>query len=204
MSVELARLRLALGDVQSDISFENTRTEFIYQILTSVLFPDDAPETNFGDVDFRAFLLKVLAIYFKGSVPTSIKEAVELFTDGKVTVYENFELAKNPATGLDISDQFGFQVDIKILPGMSLDTFLADKNIRLLLNIIRPAHTLFRIRYILEDKYDSGLLNDSMKWALSIYHYDDFKRYFEGVYHVDALGVRRPIFVSLENHTTCF
>jgi hypothetical protein len=206
MSIELARLSLALGDVQSDIAFDQTRTEFIYQILTSVLFPDGAPETGLGDRDFRDFLLKILKIYFKGSIPSSIKEAVELFTDGQVTVYENSELAKNPATGLDVSDQFGFQVDIKILAGMSLDTFLADKNIRLLLNIIRPAHTLFNIRYIIEDKYNPNgeLLVDQMKWALSSYNYDDFRRYFEGVFHVDTLGVRRPIFVNREIHTSSF
>ncbi|MGW8179811.1 MAG: hypothetical protein ACWGQW_13785, partial [bacterium] len=126
--------------------------------------------------------------------------------------------ARKPGSAFDISDQFGFGVDVFLEDPGSIDVFLADRNIRILLNIIRPAHTLFRLRFILGDEYvgnqdpnstsDSTGLNakilDSLSSVISSYDYEDFRKYVEGVAGIDDLGVKKSKSVIAENHSGDF
>src|SRR5271165_5974364 len=59
MSIALAQIRLALDDIRIDTYYQSTRTDYLYQVLTSVLFPNTsvgAPNPNLSDLDFRSFL----------------------------------------------------------------------------------------------------------------------------------------------------
>ncbi len=212
MAIELARIRLSLDDVRSDTSYSLTRPEFLYQTLTNLLFPDNtgAPDPKLGDLDFRTFLTEIVSIYFKGSVPPAISEAVALLTSGTVTVREAFLEARNPGSGFDISDEFTFLVDVVLPSPGATDVILADKNIRILLNIIRPAHTLYRLKFILEDTY-TGNQNpakeqfqsvlDSFSFDLANYGYEDFRKFVEGIDRVDPLGAKKSVPVVGEIHT---
>jgi hypothetical protein len=226
MAIALARVRLMLSDIQNDTYFSATRGEYLWQVLTVMLFPKSfgygqgqMPTIDQTDLQFRAFLQQLVSIYFKGSIPASIQKAVELVTGGTVVVRENFLEARNPASGLDISDEFGFEVDI-FLPfvNQNVDIFLADKNIRLLLGIIRPAHTLYRLKYILQDTYigqqqppgpngvppQSAKVTDSFTFALSNYSYEDFRKFVEGISGLDTAGFKRVRQVVGEDHSSDF
>jgi len=208
VAVELARLELALEDVDFDSNFLNTRSDFLYSIIGYLVFLNGKlPQTTFDDVEFKSFLLNVIRIYFQGSVPSSMRDGVELFVSDGVSVTENFLLVRAGASGLDISDQFGFQIDIEALGGAGFpeDVFTLDSNIRLILDIIRPAHTLFRIRYLFRDDYtpnqdDGGKILDSSRWRLSNYYYDDFRVFPQGLKDRDRLGVKENQSVTDEDH----
>ncbi len=212
VAVEIAKIELALEDVAGDGSFETTRTEFIYSIIGYLVFLSGRlPDTAFDDVEFKRFLLSVIKIYFQGSIPTSLREGVSLFVSESVTVYENFLLVRQGASGLDISDQFGFQIDIEGQGGAGLppDLFLVDRNIRLVLDILRPAHTLYRIRYIFRDTFDppndtTDSIVDSMRWRMSAYYYEEFRVYPDGLRDRDRGGVRTNRMVQGENHSGDF
>ena len=220
MALELARVRLAMEEIRKDTYFESTRSDYLYQTLTSLLFPRGTEVANPGldDLDFREFLQRLVLIYFQGSIPASIQTAVELVTNGEVLVTENFEEAKKPGSKFDISDQFGFNVDVVLDSPVDTDVFLADKNIRILLSIIRPAHTLYNLRFVLQDEYlgqsDDGTgqpnpdqpkkMLDSFSWALYNYGYEDFRRLVEGVKGVDDLGVKEVKNVTGEDHSLEF
>jgi len=208
ISLETARIRLTLEDIWTDTYHRETRTEFLYQILTSILFPDEAPNLGKGDLDFRSFLVKIVEIYFRGSIPESIKQAVELVTRGTIVVTENFKL-----DNFDISDQFGFNVDVIMNQLGNFDLFLADKNIRILLKLIRPAHTLYKLSYIINDEYNGNLdednyrfykIIDEMRWNLRSYNYEDFRKFCEGIERIDFLGVKNSIAVINESHSGDF
>lgn len=215
MSIALAKIRLALDQIRTDTYYKSTRSEFLYQVVTSVLFPNiqGAPNPDLSDLDFREFLQSVVGIYFAGSIPASMKKAVELFVDGStVIVRENFLEARNPSSGYDISDEFGFSIDIMLASPGSIDLFLADKNIRLMLDIIRPAHTLFSLRYVLQDEYlgqkngssQPNKVLDSFLFDLSNYGYEDFRRFVEGIEGVDILGKKKAEDVVGEDHSADF
>jgi len=213
VAVELAKLELALEDVEFDSDFRNTRSEFIYSMIGYMVFLNGKlPSTDFDDQEFKQFLLNVIKIYFQGAVPASMREGVQLFISNGVTITENYMLVRSGASGLDISDQFGFQIDIDAIGGFPTDVFALDQNIRLILDIIRPAHTLFRVRYVLKDTYtpnpthvdQSGKIVDALRWRLANYYYDDFRVYPRGLKDRDRLGVKVNRKVVAEDHSMDF
>lgn len=210
VAVELAKLELALEDVDFDGDFRNTRSDFLYSLIGYLVFLNGKlPTTSFDDQEFKQFLLNVIRIYFQGSVPASMRDGVQLFVGNGVTVTENFLLVRAGASGLDISDQFGFQIDIDTTGGFPSDVFTLDRNIRLILDILRPAHTLFRIRYVFNDDYTpnedtTGKVIDAMRWRLANYYYDDFRVYPRGLKDRDRLGVKTNQRVVSEDHSMDF
>lgn len=211
MSVALAQLRLSLESVRTDTFYDQTRADFLYQTVTQVLFPDGAPDPGLGDLDFRDFLNKVIRIYFQGSVPLSMQQAVELFTGPGTVIRESFQESRTPGSAYDISDQFSFSFDILLPSPGSIDVISADQNVRIVLDIIRPAHTLYKLKYILQDAYvgqqgaDSpDKVSDAISASLSNYGYEDFRRFFQGVAGVDPLGVKLPHAVVGEDHSREF
>lgn len=211
VAVELAKLELALEDVSDDVGFGTTRPEFLYSIVGYLLLLNGRlPPVQFDDQQFRQFLLSLVTIYFQGSVPKSMQDAVNLFTAGDVKVTENFLLIRQGASGYDISDQFGFQIDMISGPGggFPVDIFNVDSSLRLILDIIRPAHTLFRIRYVFSDTYlpndTLGKVLDASRWTLNTYHYEDIRRYWTGIRSRNRLGAKTNLSVTDENHSDDF
>jgi len=210
VALSISRLRLSLEDIQIDQSYSTTRTEFLYQILTSSLFPgvDGAPDLEKSDVEFREFLNEIIKIYFKGSVPSSIQKAVELVTGGQVIVHENFLEGRKKGSGYDIADEFGLTIDV-ILPNPGfINTILSEKNVRILLAIIRPAHTLFKLKFILRDVYlgqntasHFGKISDSFSAVLSNYSYEDFRKFTYGIAGLDRKGFKKSVSVMDEEHS---
>lgn len=211
VAVELAKLELALEDVDRDRSFATTRSDFLYSIVGYLMFANSRlPPIQWSDDEFRQFLLNLVAIYFQGSVPKSMRDVVGLFLSGDIRVTENFLLIRGGASGFDISDQFGFGVDV-VIPaggGFPVNLFDVDSTIRLLLDVVRPAHTLYRIRYIFQDQYippgEGGEIIDAMHWHMSNYYYDDFRQYCAGIRDRDRLGKKTNQRVTDESHNRDF
>ena len=209
MAIAMARIRISMDDIRSDTDYRTTRGEFLYQVLTSMLFPGEAADPGYSDVDFANFLGELVKVYFKGSVPASVQNVVELVTGGmKVLVTEDFREARKSGSGFDISDEFTFNVDVFLPSPGSIDVFLAERNIRILLGIIRPAHTLYRLKFVLQDEYVGQRTDlqpekvvDSFGFNLSNYGYEDFRKFVDGVLGLDLLGVKKPVHVSGEDHS---
>jgi hypothetical protein len=225
MAIAMARVRLTLSDIQNDTYFSATRGEYLWQVLTVMLFPKtfsypngSAPTIDQTDIEFRNFLQQLVSIYFQGSITPSIQEAVELVVGGNIVVNQNYLLAREPGSGLDISDEFGFSIDIFLPFVNNIDIILADKNIRLLLQIIRPAHTIYTLKYIFQDAYigqqqppqANGVspqpfkMTDSFTFCLTNYSYESFRKFVEGIEGIDNLGFKKAISVINEDHSSQF
>jgi hypothetical protein len=211
VAVEIAKLELALEDVDTDTSFAGVRSDFLYSVVGYLVFLNGRmPATSrFDDVEFKRFLSSVIKIYFQGSIPTSIREGVGLFVSGNVTVTEDFLLVRAGASGMDVSDQFSFRIDLDMAAGVPSDLFTLDTNLRLVLDILRPAHTLFRIRYIFKDSYtpnadQGGKILDAYRWRMASYYYEDYRAYGAGVRDRNRLGVKMNLQVTDEDHSDDF
>lgn len=211
MAVELAKIELALEDVNLDTDFTRTRSEFLFTVVGYLCFLGNRlPSLEFDDEEFRQFLLSLIRIYFKGSVPSAIKDAIGLFLKADFQIQENFLLVRQGSAGLDISDQFGFQIDVATTNQFPQEIFDLQSSIRIILDIVRPAHTLFRIRFVFTDHYtpnapttptDSlGRILDEMQWALRNYYYEDYRRYWGGLKDLDRLGKKESRPVVAEAH----
>lgn len=209
VAVELAKIELALEDVDLDRDFSHTRSEFLYSIVGYLIFLNGRlPPLEFDDVEFRNFLLNLIRIYFQGSIPQSIQEAAGLFLTQDFQVLENFLLTRAGSSGLDISDQFGFQINIETTGTFPPDIFQIESSIRIILDIIRPAHTLFRVRFIFTDTYNPndpvGHVLDSYRWQMASYYYEDFRSYWAGVRTRDRLGQKTNQAIVAEDHSSDF
>lgn len=209
VATELARIELALEDVNQDIEYRRMRTEFVYLSLGQMLFPTgNAPIGTKDDVAFREFLVSLLGIYFRGSIPAAMGAATELLLGSGYEVLENFLLERAGASGYDISDQFGFQVVVETNNVLVPELFDLQSSLRTILDIIRPAHTLFTLKYKFTDEYvpndPVGVLTDQLRWSLRAYWYDDVRRYWGGVRSRDRLGTRTNQMVVAEDHSDDF
>ena len=216
MSIALSQLRINLNNIYDDNDYEATRGEFINQVITYLAFPDDPVDLNASDVEFRTFLVEIIKLYFKGSIPDSIKAGVSLITKKDVGLIVHYEEARKPGSGYDISDEFGFTVDIVLNNPSDIDVFRADKNIVIFLNILRPAHTLYTIRYILKDAYLGNQaipyvgprpppkIKDEFTFILNDYKYQDFRKFVSGVYGVDPGGFKKSYSATFEDHSSDF
>lgn len=216
VAVEIARMELALEDIRSDYNFAlttqaQTRSDFLYSIIGYLaLVNGQIPPLQWDDETFRQFLINLIRIYFQGSIPQSMKDVVDLFYSGNVTVTEDFLLVRKGAAGYDISDEFTFQIDITAPPGGGFppDVFADDSATRLILDLVRPAHTLFRIRYIFTDEYIPNdvfhIILDAVRMALGAYYYEDFRSYWVGIRNRDRLGKKTNMAVTGEDHSSDF
>lgn len=207
VAVELARLELALEDVDRDRCFETTRPEFLYSIVGYFLLLNGrVPQMEFSDVAFRDLLINLIRIYFQGSVPESMTDVMKLLLSGNVQLTENFLLIRRNTGAYDISDQFGFDLAIETGGVFPPDVFSKDQLVRQLLNILRPAHTLYRLRFVFRDEYipTYGEVLDAMRWHLASYYYDDFRAYCGGVRDLDRLGRKVNQQVVAEDHSADF
>jgi hypothetical protein len=210
VAVELAKIELAIEDINLDVDFNYTRSDFLYSIIGYLVFLNGRlPPLEFDDEEFRTFLLTIIRIYFQGSIPDSMRDATALFLEGNFEVVENFLLERLGASGFDISDQFGFRVDITTGGTFPPGTFEIQKALKLILDVIRPAHTLFRIRYIFEDNYNpndpTGEILDAYRWRMADYHYEDFRAYWcAGIKDRDRLGRKENSVVTDEDHSSDF
>lgn len=183
VATELARLTLELEDLMQDVSFEGVRSEFLWQVIAYMLFidgpmPDLGPDTS--DESFKEFLLQIIKLFFQGSTPASVAEAVALFEKGKFQVREIFN---SPEGRGDVSRQFEFVVESEGV--FTQDHFRVQKNIKTLMNIIKPAHTLYSIRHVFHDIFtpedQAPKLGDAGFWDMKDYRYEDVRRYCKGL-----------------------
>lgn len=186
MSQELARLTMILESVREDVSFRKIRSEFLYDVVGNLLFVGDKiPDVDWNDEQFRNFLLRLIDVYFQGSTPESIRDAIELFLDEEDPPFEIRELykdARQDQSNLDISNQFEFSVvfdpddDDQSFPQ---NVFQLQRNVELILDIIRPAHTLYGLSHLFEEKV--GLPEDEESLFIDDRRYEDVRQNCRGM-----------------------
>jgi len=211
VAVELAKIELALEAVDLDRDFSKTRSHFLWSIIGYLVFVNGRipPGIAQTDEEFRRFLLSLIQIYFQGSIPQSINDALDLVFDEEFEVLESFLLERLGASGVDISNQFEFQINLQTTGTFPADVFNLQSALRIILDLVRPAHTIFTIRYIFDDEYipngdEINEILDSMRWQMSTYYYDDFRSYWQGLRDRDRLGKKTCCQVTDEDHSADF
>lgn len=189
ISTELARFTLAIEELSTDISFDLVRSEFLNQVIGRFIFLDEQPDLDLNDEEFREFLLTIIDIFFQGSTPNSIKDAVTLFTDQEFEIRELYKEARSANSVYDISNQFSFMIEFDLDNQFPDDVFVLQHNIKLLLNLVKPAHTLYKISHVFKDIFDKDKLEDLIdegSWKIQDYRYDDIRKYCGGMKGFDS------------------
>lgn len=188
---QIAKIQVVAQEVYYDSDFDFTRPEFLFQILGSLVFPDQSrgiPQID-GDVSYRAFLKRMVILLLQGATKQTVKEGVELVTDGTVEVIEKAIAARetaNSAWGFD--EQFEFEINISAgdnFDAFPTDPFVTQKNVELVIRALKPAHTLYTYRHLFKDAFGT-LFQDTMSWDMEMFYYEDFRKYCLGAKEITS------------------
>jgi hypothetical protein len=191
----IAKFQLQAQEIFSDNAFDYTRSEFLYQLIGSMVFPDGTIPDLEGDLSYRTFLQRMVLLLLDGSKPDAVKQGIELLTTATVEIIEKAVEARKLKVGSawGPTDQFsveinisqengtvdinGLPVDIQRFPE---DPFALLDNVKLVLRALKPGHIIYDYRHVFKEIF-SSLFQDSFSLEFKDYHYQDFRKYWLGI-----------------------
>lgn len=115
----IADFQVTAQEIFADSSYDFTRSEVLFQILGSLVFPDanstDGWPTIDGDITYRTFLQRMVVLLLQGSTKNSVQGGIEALTNASVEVIERAVAArqlKGNHSAWGPSDQFTFEVNV--------------------------------------------------------------------------------------------
>lgn len=193
MAEQLADIQLASTQVLQDAAWDFTRTDFLWQVLGSLVFPAATDSSGIpeipGDQSYRAFLQRMVVLLLEGAKKTSIEGGLEaLDPDVIATVLERYLQTppRDPTGAYAIKDQFTIDVFIEGQGGgFPADPFVTQRNAELVIEALKPAHVLYIYGYLFRDAFDKiADDNNGEDGALAIdldsYYYDDARKWCLG------------------------
>ena len=198
MAEQLAEIQISGTEVYKDSGFDFTRTDFLWQVLGSLVFPDSGGSQNIPeiseDVAYREFLHKMVLLLLQGATKESLEGGLEaLDPDVVATITERYleSPPRDPDGAFTIDDQFLIDIFIE---GLTPNTFPADpfvlqRNAELVLSALKPAHVFYNYSYLFRDAFvkiadDSG----GFSFDLDDYHYADLRKWCLGAKRVSGTG----------------
>lgn len=194
LATEYARLFMEIDRAALDLSIDTAKSDMIYQLFGYLLRVDEQLSLNtFSDDDFRRFCKSLIALYFGGSRPDNIKKGIEIFTQAAVSIRANYLEARDPGSGLDIADQFGFRVEFEVTDDILANFEVTEERINTLLNVIKAAHELYQVKLVFKEEMpareniSATLSNQHFHWV----GYEDLRKFFGGATGLQRLGVKQ-------------
>jgi hypothetical protein len=188
MAEQLADIQIAATEVYKDNLFDFTRTDFLWQTLGSLVFPDSDLPTIDGDIRYRDFLRSMVLALLEGSKKSSMESGLSALDTGlSFTILERYleSPPRDPGGAYSISDQFSADVLIEGLPG---DPFVLLKNAEIVLGALKPAHVLCSYSYLLRDEIPQPTDVGGLSLTLEPYYYDDPRKWCLGVKEISGQG----------------
>ena len=183
---QLATFVVAAQEVYQDTDYSLTRSDFLWEILGTLVFPavtnkEGMPQFD-SDTALRTFLQQMVVILLKGATKAAMQEGVQLLTDAEVTVLENY------LTG---TGQFTFDIFAEGF-GTTSDPVTLTENVTKIMAALKPAHALYTFRFLFREVF-GPLFTDTLSWEMSTYNYDDIRGFQFGIKQITgASGVTLP------------
>lgn len=206
----VADIQITAQEAFADFDYDYMRSEFLFQLLGSMVFPDatsDGYPTLKGDLTYRTFLKRMVALLLQGATKATVEGGLELLSDATWSVIEKGLAARdakkktwNKTKGLweesagstwGLDDQFEFEVNVSYTdPDTGTqrfpeDPFVLQENVRIVLRALKPAHTLYEYRHLFTEAFGS-FFDDTQSWELSNYYYEDFRKFCCGAKQVSG------------------
>lgn len=186
MAERIADFQTNAQEVMADSMYDYTRTEVLYQILGSLVFPDATtdgfPDLE-GDLTYRTFLQRMVRLLLQGATKATVKSGIELITTATVEVIERGIEArklKGQSPWAGVEDQFAFEVNISNNDDFpDEDPFVLQRDVDIVLRALKPAHTLYEYRHLFKETFGT-LFVDENSWVIRDYKYQDLRRYWLG------------------------
>ena len=151
---EFARLQISSSETNDDKYHDDTRTEYLWQILGDTLFlGEKAINESLSDVQYRDFLIRVRNAYYGGSRPDNIESAVSDIVGLPVTLRELYLEARTAGSSYGLKDTHTMFFDILMDGVDSSSTIgLILQDLKFFIDILKPAHVKYDTRLIWTDE----------------------------------------------------
>jgi len=208
----IADLQMQAQESLADTFYDYTRSEFLFQILGTLVFPDagtDGYPDLKGDLTYREFLQEMVKLLLQGATRDVQEAGLELLSDANFDVVSKVLASRhekkkvwNPDTGRwdevpgstwGLDDQFEFEINVNYtdpvtgLQRFPPDPFVLQENARIVLRALKPAHTIYDYRHLFTEVFGT-LFTAEVSWDISNYYYDDFRRYCCGAKSVTGVA----------------
>jgi len=203
----IADFQLQAQETFADYDYDYLRPEFLFQILGSLVFPDAATDgypTIHGDLTYREFLKRMVALLLQGATKVTVEGGLGLLSDATWQVIEKSLAAREtrkkvwdpvkgwvvePGSVWGFDDQFEFEVNVTYTDPTTgrqrfpEDPFVLQENVRIVLRALKPAHTLYDYRHLFTETFGT-FFSDTSSWDLTTYYYEDFRKFCCGAKQV--------------------
>jgi len=198
MAEQLAEIQISTTEIYKDSGFDFTRTDFLWQVLGSLVFPEASDQSGIpqidGDLAYREFLHKMVLLLLEGATKASMEGGLEALDPNVVaTITERYleTPPRDPVGAWTIEDQFLIDIFIE---GATPDTFPTDpftlqRNAELVLAALKPAHVFYGYSYLFRDAFDK-VADDTggMSLDLDSYYYADLRKWCLGAQRISGTG----------------
>ncbi len=193
MAEQLADIQMSGTEVYKDSNWDFTRTDFLWQVLGSLVFPgatdrSGIPDIN-GDKAYRAFLHKMTLLMLQGATKSAMEGGLEAIDPSIVaTITERYleSPPRDPNGNYTIDDQFILDIAIE---GFPVDPFVLQRNAALVLSVLKPAHVLYQYSYLFRDAFDTVMDDEGgLSLDLDSYYYDDLRKWCLGAKSIEGSG----------------
>lgn len=168
---ERERALKSMGDIADDQFYNDTRPEYLFQILGDMLFINEkASGAEYTDKTYREFLLKVKDAYLGGSSEQNIDKSLSEIIGLPVEIKQLYLEARKEGSAYTIKDTHKLVADLFLTDATTeemqyLSVIIQD--LYYFIKLIKPAHTLFDTRLIwAEDMSLTGC--DSSGFAMDV------------------------------------
>lgn len=187
---ELARIQTILTDeILSGYDYNALNPDYVYQNLSNNVFTDQAPDDGYTDVEFRTLCVSMIRILLTGSKSSSIREAVSILVKNNVAITE---------PGMDNTLNANlFIINIDMLASVIHEHTL--KAIKIVVDLLKPAHTIYRINFSTSESFSSYFESSSVSVACS--SYEDFRKLVRAPSYSNNLGSKSSDLIKNETHT---
>lgn len=191
MAEQLAEIQIVSAEVYKDSGFDFTRTDFLWQVLGTLVFPGATDQSGIpqidGDTLYRSFLQKMVLLLLGGATKASMESGLEALDPEIVaTITERYleTPPRDPNGAFTIEDQF--LVDV-FIDGFPVDPFVLQRNAELVLAALKPAHVLYGYSYLFTDAFDQVASDEGgLSFDLGSYYYDDLRKWCLGAQRISG------------------
>jgi len=198
MAEQLADIQLEVSEIYKDSDWDFTRTDFLWSVLGQMVFPGATDRSGIPDISsdlaYRDFLHQMVVQLLKGATTESMEGGVDALGDDFIsTVLERYLASppRDPNGAYTIKDQFTVDIFIETESGgFPGDPTVTERNARLVLSALKPAHVIYTYSHLFRDAFDQ-IADDAggpESWEIEDYRYDDMRKWCHGFKGITGTG----------------
>lgn len=180
IATTMAQFQIEAQEAFADTSFDFTRSEMLYSILGSLVFPDMNPSLANGglpdidgDLSYRTFLQRMVALLLAGPLKLTLEEGLTLLDSTyEWEVIEKALQSSTVGSAWGVKDSHSIEINVFGLP---VDYERLQENVRLVMRALKPAHVLYDYRHVLQESFTTLFTGEVATWELLEHGYEDLR-----------------------------